>query len=225
MKKYILELFDKTGDLVPVDIILNLLMSAVIGFLIFLSYRLSHNNNLYSKKFNVSLVVMTVLTTTVMTVIGNNIALSLGMVGALSIVRFRTAIKDSRDTVYIFWTVIVGICCGVGDYLVASAGSVLVFILLLILGRVRNDNRMLLIIRCARQNETRIESLIFQYFSGKANLRVKNSTENSIEIIYELTKRILEKSEKQEKSITDAVYEVGNVEYFNIVMQNDEISS
>ena len=160
-----------------------------------------------------------------MTVIGNNIALSLGMVGALSIVRFRTAIKDSRDTVYIFWTVIVGICCGVGDYLVASAGSVLVFILLLILGRVRNDNRMLLIIRCARQNETRIESLIFQYFSGKANLRVKNSTENSIEIIYELTKRILEKSEKQEKSITDAVYEVGNVEYFNIVMQNDEISS
>lgn len=69
---------------------------------------------------------MTVLTTTVMTVIGNNIALSLGMVGALSIVRFRTAIKDSRDTVYIFWTVIVGICCGVGDYLVASAGSVLV---------------------------------------------------------------------------------------------------
>ena len=84
---------------------------------------------------------------------------------------------------------------------------------------------MLLIIRCARQNETRIESLIFQYFSGKANLRVKNSTENSIEIIYELTKRILEKSEKQEKSITDAVYEVGNVEYFNIVMQNDEISS
>ena len=99
MKKYILELFDKTGDLVPEDIILNLLMSAVIGFLIFLSYRLSHNNNLYSKKFNVSLVVMTVLTTTVMTVIGNNIALSLGMVGALSIVRFRTAIKDSRDTV------------------------------------------------------------------------------------------------------------------------------
>lgn len=134
MKKYILELFDKTGDLVPEDIILNLLMSAVIGFLIFLSYRLSHNNNLYSKKFNVSLVVMTVLTTTVMTVIGNNIALSLGMVGALSIVRFRTAIKDSRDTVYIFWTVIVGICCGVGDYLVASAGSVLVFILLLIYG-------------------------------------------------------------------------------------------
>ena len=225
MKKYILELFDKTGDLTPDAIILHLLVSAVIGFVIFLSYRLSHNGSIYSKKFNVSLVMLTVLTTTVMTVIGNNIALSLGMVGALSIVRFRTAIKDSRDTVYIFWTIIVGICCGVGDYLVASVGSALVFVLLLLLGRIRNDNRMLLIIRCARQNEQRMEALIFQYFARKANLRVKNTTENSIEFIYELTKRVLDSAQKQDKSITDAVYEIGNIEYFNIVMQNDEISS
>ena len=63
---------------------------------------------------------LTVITTTVMIVIGNNIALSLGMVGALSIVRFRTAIKDSRDTVYIFWAIVVGICCGAGDYVVAA---------------------------------------------------------------------------------------------------------
>ena len=67
-----------------------------------------------------------------MTVIGNNIALSLGMVGALSIVRFRTAIKDSRDTTYIFWTIIVGICCGVGDYVVACVGSGVVFLVLLV---------------------------------------------------------------------------------------------
>ncbi|MFR6099324.1 MAG: DUF4956 domain-containing protein [Longibaculum sp.] len=59
--------------------------------------------------------------------------MSLGMVGALSIVRFRTAIKDSRDTTYIFWAIIVGICCGVGDYLVASVGTAVVFIVLLIL--------------------------------------------------------------------------------------------
>lgn len=72
------------------------------GFFIFLSYAISHRGTIYSRKFNASLVILAVLTGTVMTVIGNNIALSLGMVGALSIVRFRTAIKDSRDTVYIF---------------------------------------------------------------------------------------------------------------------------
>ena len=225
MKKYILELFDKTSDLAPRDIVLHLVVAAIIGMFIFLSYRLSHNGSLYSKKFNVSLIMLTVLTATVMTVIGNNIALSLGMVGALPIVRFRTAIKDSRDTVYIFWTIIVGICCGVGDYLVASLGSAIVFVLLLLLGRIKNDNRMLLIIRSARLNESKIEALIFQYFNRKAVLRVKNTTDSSVELIYELSKKTLDKSSVGEKSITDAIYDLGNIEYFNVVMQNDEISS
>ncbi len=225
MKKYLLELFDKTGDLAPRDIILHIAVAVVLAFVIYLSYRISHSGGIYSKKFNVSLVVLTVLTATVMTVIGNNIALSLGMVGALSIVRFRTAIKDSRDTVYIFWTIIVGICCGVGDYVVAAVGSLAVFLLLLVLGRIKNDDRQLLIIRAARMDEQRIEALLFQYFSRKATLRVKNTTEGSVEFIYELSRRTLEAARNEEKSITDAVYEIGNIEYFNIVAQNDEISS
>ena len=225
MKKYLLELFEQTGDLAPEDIILHLVMAAIIGALIFLSYRLSHNGSVYSAKFNVSLVVMTVLTTTVMTVIGNNIALSLGMVGALSIVRFRTAIKDSRDTLYIFWTVIVGICCGVGDYLVAAAGSGMAFLVLLLFGRIKNDDRILLVIRCARQSEEKVESVIFQYFDGNAELKVENTTPQSSELIYELRRRVLNKAvAAQPKRIADLVYEVDGVEYFNIVTQNDNIS-
>ena len=113
-------------------VVLNISMAAVLGFLIFISYFITHRGTIYSKKFNASLVVLTVLTGTVMTVIGNNIALSLGMVGALSIVRFRTAIKDSRDTLYIFWTIIVGICCGVGDFMVAVVGSIITFNVLIV---------------------------------------------------------------------------------------------
>ena len=123
MKDKLFNLFQTTGELSLESIIFNILVSAVLGMFIFVSYMITHRGTIYSKKFNASLVVMTVLTGTVMTVIGNNIALSLGMVGALSIVRFRTAIKDSRDTIYIFWTVIAGICCGVGDYLVAIIWS------------------------------------------------------------------------------------------------------
>ena len=85
------------------------------------------------------------------------------------LVRFRTAIKDLRDTAYIFWTIIVGICCGVGDYVVAVTGSAAVFAVLLILGRVRNDNRMLLIIRGARNMERRIEAVVFDYFEAKSH--------------------------------------------------------
>lgn len=231
MKKMLLELFESTGQLDPNTIILRLIVATILAFFIYLSYKLSHEGSIYSKKFNVTLAALTVITTSVMIVIGNNIAMSLGMVGALSIVRFRTAIKDSRDTIYIFWTIVAGICCGAGDFLVAGVGSGFTFLVLLLFGRIKNDNRLLLIIRTSRTNEEKVEALIFQRFSHKANLRVKNTTENSVEFIYEISKRYLERSEKAQngtphrKSITDAVYELGNIEYFNMVMQNDEISS
>ena len=189
MKNYIYSMFEETGSLNTEQIILNILVAVILGGVIYLSYYFTHAGGVYSKKFNVSLITLTTLTATVMTVIGNNIALSLGMVGALSIVRFRTAIKDSRDTTYIFWTIIVGICCGVGDYVVACVGSGVVFLVLLVLGRVKNDNRILLIIRGARNMERRIEAIVFDYFEAKAMLRVKNTSRESIELIYEMPRK------------------------------------
>ena len=229
MREYLHQILETSGgDLSAGTIALRLGVAAVIAAFIFLSYRLSHSGSVYSAKFNVTLAALTVITTTVMIVIGNNIALSLGMVGALSIVRFRTAIKDSRDTAYIFWAIVVGICCGAGDYITAGAGSCVVFLVLLLFGRIRTDNRVLLILRAAHINEAKVEALIFQYYDRKAILRAKNTTEGSVEFIYELNGRYLERpvSEKAAsgKSITDAVYELGGVEYFNIVTQNDDIS-
>ncbi|HIT34542.1 MAG TPA: DUF4956 domain-containing protein [Candidatus Faecousia intestinigallinarum] len=231
MRELLFEPLENTGELAPQVIILRMAVSVVIAFFIFLSYMLSHEGSIYSKKFNVSLMALTTITTAVMIVIGNNLALSLGMVGALSIVRFRTAIKDSRDTIYLFWAIVVGICCGAGDFLVAGLGSAFTFLVFLLLGRIKNDDRLLLIIRTARVNEERVEALIFQYYSRKANLRVKNTTETAVEFIYELSRRTVDRVGKEKKAaqgqkrITDAIYELGNVEYCNFVMQNDEISS
>lgn len=207
------------------QILMNISAAAILGFFIFISYFISHRGTIYSKKFNASLVILTVLTGTVMTVIGNNIALSLGMVGALSIVRFRTAIKDSRDTVYIFWAIIIGICCGVGDYLVAAIGSAVVFVVILLLGCIKSDNRMLLIIRGARTKHPLIKSQVYKLFDGKAILRVENTTEESVELIYELTQKLLKKAEKSENDIAGSIYRLQGIEYVNIVMQNDEISN
>lgn len=224
MKDQLIELFENTGDLSPETILLNISVSAVIGFVIFISYFITHRGTIYSKKFNASLVVLTVLTATVMTVIGNNIALSLGMVGALSIVRFRTAIKDSRDTVYIFWTIIVGICCGVGDFAVALIGSGVTFIVLFLLGCIKSDNRMLIIIRGARNKQTIVTGFMFKTFKSKAILRVKNTTAETMELIYEISASRLKKAESR-MSITDALYDLGGLEYVNVVMQNDEVSN
>ena len=116
MRQQILNLFTTPRDMSWEEILLNIVLAAVLGFFIFLSYTISHRGTIYSRKFNASLVILAVLTGTVMTVIGNNIALSLGMVGALSIVRFRTAVKDPLDLLYLFWSITTGITAGAGMY-------------------------------------------------------------------------------------------------------------
>lgn len=227
MKEQIYQLFETSNVGVSAeDILLRVAVSLVLGLVIFLSYWLSHAGTIYSQKFNINLITLTVLTATVMTVIGNNIALSLGMVGALSIVRFRTAIKDARDTTYIFWAIICGICCGVGQFMAAGIGSAAVFVVLLILGRVRNDVRTLLVIRASRAQELAIEGLVFEYFRGRAVERVKNTTDESIELMYELSRGVLLKSQRRaDNPITTDLYALGGIEYVNIVAQNDEIGS
>lgn len=224
MKDFLLSYLEQEKGLSFEDILLHVIVAALIGLMIYLSYWISHTGSVYSKKFNVSLIMLTVLTATVMSVIANNVALSLGMVGALSIVRFRTAIKDSRDTAYIFWTIIVGICCGAGDYLIACVGSSVVFAILLLLGRVRNDHRILLIIKAPRSLETEIEGVIFTQFQRRAQLKVKNTNIDSCEYIYELSRKIYETTLKEGKSITNLLYDKGNIEYVNIVCQSDDIN-
>ena len=225
MRENIYSLFTNPSDMTWQQIFLNISVAAVLGMFLFVSYLISHRGTIYSKKFNASLVILTVLTGTVMTVIGNNIALSLGMVGALSIVRFRTAIKDSRDTVYIYWAIIIGICCGVGDYLVASIGSAITFVVIGLLGCIKSDNRMLLIVRADRTKQPLIKAQVYNLFSGKATLRVENTTPDTVELIYELTQKMVKKAEKDDVSITDSLYGLEHIEYVNLVLQNDEISN
>ncbi|HEL1033073.1 TPA: DUF4956 domain-containing protein [Streptococcus equi subsp. zooepidemicus] len=224
MKQLLRHVFEQRGTLSFQDVLLHIVAAALLSIVIYMSYAYTHTGTAYSKKFNVSLMTLTVLTATVMTVIGNNVALSLGMVGALSVVRFRTAIKDSRDTVYIFWTIVVGICCGVGDYTVAATGSSVIFMLLLLMGAVRNDNRLLLIVRCDKQMEIELEQLVFNYFSGKAIQRVKNTTSDDIEMIFELSRKDYDSTYQQDNPLTEAVYQLGRVDYFNIVSQSDDIT-
>ena len=232
MRKYLYEIISNSGNLTTEDIIVRIAVAAALGCAIYLSYWVTHSGSIYSRKFNVTLLILTVLTATVMTVIGNNVALSLGMVGALSIIRFRTSIKDSRDTAYIFWTIIVGICCGVGDYVVAGVGSAIVFLLLLIFGRVRSENRILLVIRAQRDREETIRRLLFGYFTSPPVIKAQNTTEATVEFIYEVSTKMLDKARKAQKpqadgskpSLNDQLYALGGVHYVNLVVQSDEIA-
>ena len=224
MKDFLRTILEQNRTLTFSDLVLNISASAVYGLLIYLSYWYTHSGTTYSRKFNVTLLTLAVLTGSVMTVIGNNVALSLGMVGALSIVRFRTAIKDARDTTYIFWAIMVGISCGAGDYVVAGIGTAAVFLLLLLLGRVRNENRMLLIVRGEGGKEMQIEGLVFQIYKAKALMRVKNTTPDAVEMIFEIDRKTFDSANKSQGGITQKMYGLGGIEYVNIVSQSDEIS-
>ncbi len=225
MKEELLALLAaNTGALTLQDILLNFLIAGLLGVVIYLSYRVSHTATVYSAKFNVSLIMLALITTLVMNVIGNNIALSLGMVGALSIVRFRTAIKDPRDTAYIFWAVAVGICCGVQEYLISAIGSGVIFLFMLLFGAVKSNDRYLLVLRGDRAAEEELEKAVGQIFGGKARFRVKNTARDTLEYIYELSEKQVRQADQKFGSLTLQLGKLEGMTAVNLVSQNDEIN-
>lgn len=219
-------LSNATNGLTITDVIVNFLAAAVLACLIYISYRISHSGPVYSERFNVSIVMLTLVTTLVMNVIGNNIALSLGMVGALSIVRFRTAIKDPRDTAYIFWGIAVGICCGVSDYLIAAIGSALIFAFLILFGFIRDNGRIMVIVNCEPAAGEEVEKHMGNLFGGKAALRVHNRAvkTQTEEFIYEISDNLLKKSEKRNGKLVKNLSGIEGVSSVSMVRQDDEIN-
>ncbi len=131
-----------------VDMILGLLCSFLIGIFIYWVYRKTFRGVVYSYNYNVSFVLMTMITALIIMTISTNIVLSLGMVGALSIVRFRTAVKDPLDIVYMFWAISAGIASGAKMYPLALGGSVIIGLTLWWLSKRKvREQAYLLIIR------------------------------------------------------------------------------
>ena len=226
MKEFIMQYSNEAVQELSVEqITLNMAVALVLGLVIYLSYRFSHSGAVYSATFNVSLLMLTLVTTMIMNVIGNNIALSLGMVGALSIVRFRTAIKDSRDTAYIFWCIAVGICCGVSYYALCAIGTGFVFLVMLLMGSVKANDRYLLIIHADKESAGKeIEELVLVQYKGKASLRVANRTKEQLEYIYELSAKTIAAGKRNGTEPVELLNSIDGVCRVNLVCQNEEMS-
>jgi uncharacterized membrane protein YhiD involved in acid resistance len=128
-----------------------MLLAFALGLIIYLVYKLNYKGVMYSQNFALTLVMMTLITTPVVMCIRNSIQLSMGMVGALSIVRFRTAVKDPLDTAYMFWSLTMGILLGAGQFFLAGLATVSVSALAFILTRITSKapDSFLLVVRCA----------------------------------------------------------------------------
>lgn len=127
IKRSVLESF--TGSsITTTTVCVTLGITIVLALYIFIVYYLSTRKTFYNKTFNVSLAAIAVITASIILAMQSNLAISLGMVGALSIVRFRTAVKDPKDLVFLFWSISVGIICGAGIYEIAIISSLIVTI-------------------------------------------------------------------------------------------------
>ncbi len=129
-------------DMTTMSIVIYLAVASVIGIYIFFVYRMITKKSFYNKSFNISLWVLTIVTAAVIITVSSNIVLSLGMVGALSIVRYRTAIKDPMDLVFLFWAIAEGIMCGAGIAIVGVVLALVITVGILVLDKLPSARAM-----------------------------------------------------------------------------------
>lgn len=141
----------------PLDMVLTILLAFGIGLFIFFVYKKTYQGVMYSSSFGVTLIALTMITSQVILAVTSNVVLSLGMVGALSIVRFRTAIKEPLDIAFLFWSIAAGIILAAGMIPLAVIGSVIIgLILLFFVNRKSHKNPYILVLSCISHDaETR----------------------------------------------------------------------
>jgi len=168
------------------DVVISLTATLVLGMFIFFIYKKAFQGVLYTQSFNVSLVMIALVTNVVILTVSSNFILSLGMVGALSIVRFRTAIKDSMDIVFMFWAISVGIANGAGMFKISYTSSIIIALTLLILTMYRTtSNPYMLIVNYENDYDGQLIEEIRGYV-GNFKVKSKTVTINNTELTLEV---------------------------------------
>ena len=172
------------------DMVLALALAFGLGLFIHLIYKKTYSGVMYSSGFSLTLLAMTMITTLVILAVTSNVVLSLGMVGALSIVRFRTAIKEPTDIAFLFWSIGAGIVLAAGMLPLAVGGSVAIGLVLLVFANRRTmDNPYILVIRCTdHASEVRVREFLEKEVL-KAVVKSKSAQKGAVELNYEIRLR------------------------------------
>jgi hypothetical protein len=198
------------------DIFVALFASLICAIIISYTYKYSYQGVLYQKSFNLSLILISFITTAVIMVISGNLVLSLGMVGALSIIRFRSAVKDPIDVVFMFWAVSTGIANGVGAFKVSFITAIFISLIIILVKKLPLSSKpFILIVKTNLDNEKNIIEVISsetkQFF-----LKSKNISGNHAELIFEI--RI-----KDHLNITKKIAEIDEVLDVNLISSSNNV--
>ena len=175
-----------TGTLTLADVGLSLLTAFLISIFIIFVYKKTYSGVLYSKTFSLCLLMLSMVTALIIRTVNANLSLSLGMVGALSIVRFRTAVKEPIDTGFMFWGISAGIMAGAGLYLIAIVASILLGVLYFIgyLFGFKSKSKYLLVLKYDNNSESEVNKLLKSL--PKHKLKTKTSAKKVTEVTYEV---------------------------------------
>lgn len=175
-----------TGTLTLADVGLSLLTAFLISIFIIFVYKKTYSGVLYSKTFSLCLLMLSMVTALIIRTVNANLSLSLGMVGALSIVRFRTAVKEPIDTGFMFWGISAGIMAGAGLYLIAIVASILLGVLYFIgyLFGFKSKSKYLLVLKYDSNSESEVNKLLKSL--PKHKLKTKTSAKKVTEVTYEV---------------------------------------
>lgn len=179
---------DKVSGFSAIDSIIALGAAFLVGLFIYMVYKKTFMGVMYSRPFNVSLVALTMLTTFVILAVTSNVVLSLGMVGALSIVRFRTAIKDPMDLVFLFWAIASGIVLGAGLIPLAIFASIIMgLILVFFANKTVLDTPYILMINCSDENSEEVVNKKIKSTFSKYQVKSKSVIpDRGIELVFEV---------------------------------------
>jgi hypothetical protein len=197
----------------PEQVILNLILAFFLGFIISLIYKKTHKGLSYSQSFVLTNIFLAVIVAMVIMVIGNNLARAFALVGALSIIRFRTVVKDTKDTAYIFWSLAVGMAAGTGSYFLAISGTTVMAMIALILSftnygsifksefiiqfRSKNDEK--------NQDKKEYQKIFLNFCKTSTLLNAEVSSDNlSLKLSFDIVL-------KEDKSYEDFIKELSKV--------------
>ncbi len=202
------------------DVLLTLGLAFVLGLFIYIVYKKTYSGVMYSDAFGVSLIAMTMITSLVIVAVTSNVVLSLGMVGALSIVRFRTAIKEPMDIAFLFWAIGVGIVLGAGLLPLGIIGSAIIGVMIVIFStRKVGLTPYVLVVNCThKEAQSATDELVLQ-FAKKSILKSKAVSKNSIELTYEI------RLKGEDTDVVNQISELDGVQNVVLVTYNGEYMS
>ena len=178
---------NQLSSFTPLNVAIALVAALLAGLIISTVYKKTYRGVLYSPSFTLTLILLCLVTTPVVMAIGSNVALSMGMVGALSIVRFRTAVKDPLDTAYMFWAITMGILLGSNAYIIAIVALLGISVILLVLSyvRLRNPNGYLLVLHYDEFAQNDIENELkrsVRFYRMRSKTVTRSGAEMTVEI-------------------------------------------